>query len=180
MEYILDEKNYKGNGKIKYIIDGECWICIHPQSKHNAYLVVTRKNKQYYMHRYIYELYKGKIPEGMVIMHKCDNPKCINPKHLEVGTQLDNIRDMHSKGRAIQSEETRKLRSKLWSGKNNPMYGKKPPNTIDEKLKNKIKDEINKISSNKGKWSEIEQKLSIKYNVSISTIRRIKYNYYNN
>ncbi|EOE4442018.1 HNH endonuclease [Enterobacter hormaechei] len=38
--------------------------------------------------------------KGMVILHKCDNPRCINPKHLELGTQLDNVRDMELKGRA--------------------------------------------------------------------------------
>jgi len=51
-------------------------------------------------HRVMYELHHGAIPDGAVIMHSCDNPACINIAHLSSGTQADNIRDMHKKGRA--------------------------------------------------------------------------------
>ena len=50
-------------------------------------------------HRYAYEVYVGPIPQGMNILHKCDNRACCNPEHLFVGTQGDNMRDMHAKGR---------------------------------------------------------------------------------
>lgn len=50
-------------------------------------------------HRYSYECHNGDIPEGMVIRHTCDNTSCVNPNHLLVGTQAENIQDMHDRGR---------------------------------------------------------------------------------
>jgi len=51
------------------------------------------------IHRIVYEFYHGKVEDGRVVRHKCDNPKCINPKHLVVGTQAENMMDMRERGR---------------------------------------------------------------------------------
>jgi len=55
-------------------------------------------------HRYAVERKSGQIPLGMIVMHICDNPKCVNVDHLQVGTQTDNVRDMDAKGRRVNNQ----------------------------------------------------------------------------
>ena len=50
-------------------------------------------------HRLVWVLSEGEIPDGLVVMHSCDNPKCCNIQHLSLGTKLQNMQDMKNKGR---------------------------------------------------------------------------------
>lgn len=64
-------------------------------------------------HRIAYEVWNGEIPEGYEVCHKCDNPSCINPDHLFVGTRQDNIDDRERKGRNVVKLGEEQARSKL-------------------------------------------------------------------
>ena len=57
------------------------------------------KHKNQSAHRVVFEMYKGKIPRGKVVRHTCDNPACVNPNHLLVGTTQDNKNDSVTRGR---------------------------------------------------------------------------------
>lgn len=91
----------------------ECWIWNGALvlGGYGTIRMAAPSRKMVNTHRAAYELTHGSIPDGMVVMHSCDNRRCCNPAHLSLGTQLDNMADMHAKGRAAKgmSHGMRKL-----------------------------------------------------------------------
>ena len=76
----------------------DCWVWTGALS-HLGYGKFWYRDKVQSAHRVAYQLFIGEIPKGMCICHTCDNRKCVNPKHLWLGTQKENIQDMWAKGR---------------------------------------------------------------------------------
>lgn len=141
-------------GKSKEIIfktqSNGCIHCISHCKDDFGYTRIKYNGKQERLFRVLYLLTYGEIPEGMTIRHKCDNPACCNIKHLELGTQQDNVNDMIKRNR----------------------YAKEHPNIKGEKngqhklTQQQVKEIRNSHDSNRN--------LAKQYNVSSTTISNIK------
>lgn len=83
---------------VKGVGEDDCWSWSGHSHKGYGRVCIDYKYKQ--AHRVSWELHFGPIPEGMLVCHKCDNPPCTNPKHLFIGSHLDNNDDKISKGRS--------------------------------------------------------------------------------
>lgn len=77
-----------------------CWLWLRGVSQ-EGYGRLRVNGKAQSAHRVSYEEYVGPIPDGLYVCHHCDTPGCINPEHLFVGTNQDNMADRANKGRAL-------------------------------------------------------------------------------
>ena len=73
--------------------EGECLVYTGAKVP-KGYGKISINGKSWYVSRYSYSKYVGEIPEGMFILHSCDNRPCVLPSHLRVGTASDNMKDM--------------------------------------------------------------------------------------
>ena len=145
---------FSKNGKEVILEENEngCQECISHCKDDCGYTRIMINGKHERLFRIIFEKENGKIPENMVVRHKCDNPACCNIKHLEIGTQKDNVADMINRGRSLKGKPNTKIR-----GRNN---------------NNSKLNETQVIEIYNSKLSS--RKLAMKYNVSRATIRYIK------
>lgn len=132
----------------KYELLDECWEWTGSCGNTNGgYGLLVVEGKTWGAHRLSYALFNGELKEGMVIMHTCDNPCCVNPNHLKQGTTQENTRDAWEKGRFFRPGTKRGRRPKF------------------------RKAEVVKILKDSDTMTIKE--LSIKYDAGVSTIKRI-------
>lgn len=97
--------------------EDDCWLWLAGTSA-GGYGLFFNKGR-IMAHRFSYQLHRGTIPQGLRVCHSCDNPPCVNPKHLWLGTPKDNTQDMMNKGRFV----CRKRVSKCKRGHDLSIYG---------------------------------------------------------
>ena len=126
----------------------ECWEWTKSFS-HFGYGQLWWIDRHILVHRASYISYVGEIPEGMCVLHKCDNPKCLNPNHLFLGSRLDNNQDRAKKRRSFDIK-----------GEGNPFSKLSDANVID--IKNRLRKKERSID------------LASEYKVCVDTIYKIK------
>ena len=109
-----------------------CWLWIGFGSKDGKrYGQIRKDGKIQRAHRVVWEIVNGPITVGLNVLHNCDNRACVNPSHLFLGTQRDNIIDMVKKGRCynrkVTDDEVREIRkSDLSATEASRIYGVQP------------------------------------------------------
>ena len=87
-----------------------------------GYGTMQRGKKHLRVHRHVWSMLHGPIPDGMIVLHRCDNPACFRLEHLSLGTPHDNSQDMANKGRApkahavLSAGDVVEIRSRLAAG----------------------------------------------------------------
>ncbi len=117
---VLDDKSIKRFVAKVYVDPNNwsgCWLWTGVKARGNRGQFKLNK-KKVLAPRFSYTLYKGVIPHGQVVCHSCDNPTCVNPAHLWLGTQGDNLRDCVAKGRHHLASKTHCPQGHEYAGDN--------------------------------------------------------------
>lgn len=110
----LEVKNLRGVPfEKRYTVDERsgCWLWIGSTVTDGYGVWVAHGQRT--AHRAAYVMHKGAIPNGLHVLHKCDQPNCVNPEHLFLGTHQDNMADLRAKGRAYGAKGEANYGAKL-------------------------------------------------------------------
>ena len=94
-----------------------CWLWTGYR-KHNGYGQSWANGKKVLAHRLSYEIHTGASPGAARVLHHCDNPPCVNPAHLYLGTMADNMRDCLLRGRHGNTKKTHCPQGHIYAGNN--------------------------------------------------------------
>lgn len=103
---ITDQEKLRFLSKV-IMTESGCWGWFTrngPLKKGYSKMVIAGRTES--GHKVSWVIHNGPIPEGLIVMHRCDNTVCTNPDHLQVGTYKDNMTDMISKGRQVLATKT--------------------------------------------------------------------------
>ena len=159
--YCSDECSFLDRAKLMPNGCIEWQGCKNTQNYGVLRIHVNGKNKMIGAHRYAWERINGKIPDGLCVCHKCDNPKCVNVEHMFLGSHYDNNHDRSLKGRSgkrVYTIEDRQRYTEMFEGENNG----------SAKL---TKEQVLKIMSLKNIYSH--RQLAEMFNISKSVITSI-------
>lgn len=133
-----------------------CWLWTRCVAGHMGYgrVGIPRQRKTAVAHRAAWETLNGPVPAGMLVCHRCDQPSCVNPAHMFLGTPRDNSRDMAAKGRSATQRHPEIVRGE---------------NSSSAKLTAKDVLEIREIMSSGGSSSM----LAARFGVSAGHVRRL-------
>jgi hypothetical protein len=138
----IEERFWAGVAKQS---ENQCWEWQRYFCSSTGYGRIYGEGRKQGTHRVSWKIHFGEIPEGKVVCHTCDNRKCVNPRHLFLGTQADNVRDMWGKGRAVppphdkiampKSEKRRRNRDRMGKSKTHCKRGHPLPEYQPGKLR---------------------------------------------
>lgn len=134
-----------------------CWLWTGGKFR-GGYGQFMLGDKNIKAHRYSFQLHVGGIPDGLFVCHNCDNPSCVNPDHLFLGTPKDNVADMIKKNRRVDTSGELNGQSKISM-------------KIADEIRHKYSLNDSKFPGSRKKYSQ--QKIGKEYGLSQAAVGKI-------
>lgn len=157
-----------------------CWVWTGGKSREGYGQIFVSHGKYAKAHRCSYEIEYGPIPEGLDCLHRCDNPPCVRPEHLWLGTAKDNSRDMYEKGRqsTVRARPERLARGDRHGSRTHPESLVRGSQHYRSKLTEEkvaaIREEWKRRAETEAR-GKLSREMALRHGVSHSTIEQVVY-----